>query len=44
MLIQLENGEYGNKEVIINYVKNQGQKEKDYKKIHSGQLSFDFGI
>ena len=37
-------GEYGNREVIINYVKNQGQKEKDYKKIHSGQLSFGFGV
>ena len=35
-------GEYGNKEVIMNYVKNQGQKEKDYKKIHSGQMSFEF--
>ena len=36
-------GEYANREVIINYIKNQGQKEKDYKKIHSQQLSFDFG-
>jgi REP element-mobilizing transposase RayT len=35
-------GEYANRETIINYVKNQGQKEKDYKKIHSQQLSFDF--
>ncbi len=36
-------GEYANKEVIIQYVKNQGQKENDYKKIHSQQLNFDFG-
>lgn len=36
-------GEYANREVIINYVKNQGQKEIDYKKISSQQLNFDFG-
>jgi putative transposase len=35
-------GEYANKEVIMNYVKNQGMNEKDYNKIHSGQMSFDF--
>lgn len=36
-------GEYANKEVIINCVKNQGQKDTDYKKLHSEQLNFDFG-
>ncbi len=30
-------GQYGNKEVIKKYIENQG-KEKEYKKIHSGQL------
>ena len=30
-------GQYGNREVIRKYVENQG-KEKEYKKIHSGQL------
>lgn len=30
-------GQYGNKEVIRKYVENQG-KEKEYVKIHSGQL------
>lgn len=35
-------GEYANREIIINYVKNQGNQEKDYKKIYSQQLSFDF--
>jgi REP element-mobilizing transposase RayT len=30
-------GQYGNKEAIRKYVENQG-KEKEYKKIHSGQL------
>ena len=36
-------GEYANREVIMQYVKNQGQKENDYKRIHSQQLNFDFG-
>lgn len=36
-------GEYANREVIMNYIKNQGQKEKDYKRIHKQQLKFDFG-
>ena len=36
-------GEYANREVIIQYVKNQGYKDTDYKKLHSEQLSFDFG-
>lgn len=36
--------EYVNREVIINYVKNQGQKEKDYKQLYSVQLDFDFGM
>lgn len=35
-------GEYANREVIMQYVKNQGQKENDYKQINSKQLSFDF--
>ena len=34
-------GEYANRE--INYVRNQGQKEKDYKQLYSVQLDFDFG-
>ena len=36
-------GEYANREVIINYVKNQGQKEKNYKQLYFQQLDFDFG-
>lgn len=36
-------GEYANREVIINYVRSQGQKEKDYKQLYSVQLDFDFG-
>jgi hypothetical protein len=28
--------------VIVNYIKNQGKNEKDYVKIHQGQLRFDF--
>lgn len=36
--------EYVNREVIINYVKNQGQREKDYKQLYSVQLDFDFGM
>ena len=32
-------GLYGNKEVILNYVKNQG---KTYTKLYNSQLSFDF--
>lgn len=28
-------GEYDNRDVIINYVRNQGQKEEDYKKLYS---------
>lgn len=31
-------GMYGNKEVIRKYVQNQGKKESEYTKIHSGQL------
>jgi len=32
-------GQYGNEEVIRKYVENQG-KEKEYKKVYSGQLTF----
>jgi REP element-mobilizing transposase RayT len=35
-------GMYGSKNVIVNYIKNQGKNEKDYVKIHQGQLRFDF--
>ena len=34
-------GQYANEEVIRRYVENQG-KQKEYKKIFSGQLTFDF--
>ncbi|MCH2207983.1 MAG: IS200/IS605 family transposase [Lentisphaerales bacterium] len=36
-------GQYAGEETIRNYVKNQG-KEKEYKKIHEDQLTFDFGV
>lgn len=34
-------GQYGNEEVIRKYIENQG-KQKEYKKIYDGQLTFDF--
>ena len=34
-------GMYAGKDAIINYIKNQGKNEKEYKKIHQGQLKFD---
>ncbi|MCD6433131.1 MAG: IS200/IS605 family transposase [Sulfurimonas sp.] len=34
-------GMYAGKDTIVNYIKNQGGNEKDYVKIHQGQLQFD---
>jgi REP element-mobilizing transposase RayT len=34
-------GMYTSKNVIVNYIKNQGHNEKDYVKLHEGQLKFD---
>ena len=34
-------GMYVGKDTIINYIKNQGNNEEDYVKIHQGQLKFD---
>ena len=34
-------GMYASKDTIVNYIKNQGGNEKDYVKIHEGQLKFD---
>ena len=34
-------GQYGNEEVIRRYIENQG-KQKIYKKVYDGQLTFDF--
>ena len=34
-------GQYGNKEVIMKYIENQG-KQKGYKKVYDGQLTLDF--
>ena len=34
-------GMYASKDVIANYIKNQGNNEKDYVKIYQGQLMFD---
>lgn len=34
-------GMYASKDTIVNYIKNQGGNEKDYVKIHQGQLKFD---
>lgn len=34
-------GMYASKDTIVNYIKNQGGNEKDYIKIHEGQLKFD---
>ena len=34
-------GQYGNEDVIRKYIENQG-KQKEYKKIYGGQLTFDF--
>ena len=34
-------GMYASKNAIVNYIKNQGHTEKDYVKLHEGQLKFD---
>lgn len=34
-------GMYASKNTIVNYIKNQRHNEKDYVKIHDGQLKFD---
>ncbi len=34
-------GMYASKDTIVNYIKNQGNNEKDYVKIHQGQLNFN---
>ena len=35
-------GMYASKNTIVNYIKNQGGNEKDFIKIHQGQLKFNF--
>ena len=34
-------GQYGSKDIIKQYIQNQGKKEKEYTKLYQGQLSLD---
>ncbi len=34
-------GQYGSKDMIKQYIQNQGKKEKEYTKLYQGQLSLD---
>ena len=34
-------GMYASKDTIVNYIKNQGKEEKEYKRFYQGQFSFE---